>query len=108
MSKLHYEDFAEGASHTFGPRTMTRDEIVEIRKCQNNDSGLRLLVLDADIDAGDGSDLGNIEPAVGDHLVAQPVLKLHAFFRCDVPVVKRFQFHQFAKRKCRTSPSATT
>ena len=28
MSKLHYEDFAEGASHTFGPRTMTRDEIV--------------------------------------------------------------------------------
>jgi acyl dehydratase len=29
MDKLHYEDFAEGAAFTFGPRSMTRDEIVE-------------------------------------------------------------------------------
>ena len=28
MDKLHYEDFVEGSTHTFGPRTMTRDEIV--------------------------------------------------------------------------------
>lgn len=28
MSKLHYEDFTEGTTHTFGPRTITRDEIV--------------------------------------------------------------------------------
>ena len=29
MDKLHYEDFAEGATYAFGPRSMTRDEIVE-------------------------------------------------------------------------------
>ena len=28
MDKLHYEDFVEGSTHEFGPRTMTRDEIV--------------------------------------------------------------------------------
>lgn len=29
MSKLHYEDFAEGSVQTFGPHSMTREEIVE-------------------------------------------------------------------------------
>jgi acyl dehydratase len=28
MDKLHYEDFVEGSTHTFGPRSMSRDEIV--------------------------------------------------------------------------------
>ncbi len=28
MDKLHYEDFVEGSTHSFGPRAMTRDEII--------------------------------------------------------------------------------
>ena len=32
MSKLHYEDFVEGAVQTFGPRAMTREEIIAYAK----------------------------------------------------------------------------
>jgi acyl dehydratase len=32
MDKLHYEDFTEGMVREFGPRSMTREEIVEYAK----------------------------------------------------------------------------